>query len=142
VWVLVICVLVFTVFCIVGIFFVLLYYVLVFLCVLSVLPPSDNSIAVSNNNNNINNNFSKKTPHFYGTLWKYMDRARTGTDGYIARRKQDAIWLPITKVRTQRHSLTVFNVCSPRNLFHLILQNASRRHIQNPRMCATTYLSL
>jgi hypothetical protein len=55
--VLVICVLVFAVFCIVcTVFFVLFVYIYFFLFVLSVLPPSDNSIAVCNNNNNNNNN--------------------------------------------------------------------------------------
>jgi hypothetical protein len=55
--VLVICALVFTVFCFVfTVFLYCFFYVCVFLLVLSVLPPSDNSIAVSNNNNNNNNN--------------------------------------------------------------------------------------
>jgi hypothetical protein len=54
---LVIRVLVFTVFCIVcTVILYCLVYVYVFLLVLSVLPPSDNSIAVNNNNNNNNNN--------------------------------------------------------------------------------------
>jgi hypothetical protein len=39
--------------------FYCLVYVYVFLLVLSVLPPSDNSIAVNNNNNNNNNNLSR-----------------------------------------------------------------------------------
>jgi hypothetical protein len=65
--VLVICVLVFTAFCIVcTVFLYCFVYVHLFLFVLSVLvygllPPSDNSIAVSNNNNNNNN---KSTYHF------------------------------------------------------------------------------
>ena len=59
--VLVICVLVFTVFCIVyTVFLCCFFYVHLFLFVLPVLkqgllPPSDNSIAVNNNNNNNNN---------------------------------------------------------------------------------------
>jgi hypothetical protein len=49
----VMCVLVFTVCCIVcTVFLYCLVYVYVFLLVLSVLPPSDNSIAVNNNTNN------------------------------------------------------------------------------------------
>jgi hypothetical protein len=54
--VLVICVLVFTVFCTVcAVYFVLFCFVYVSLLVLSVLPPSDNSIAVNDNNNNSHN---------------------------------------------------------------------------------------
>jgi hypothetical protein len=59
--VLLICVLVFTVFCIVcTVVFYCFIYVTLFLFVLSVLvygllPPSDNSIPVNNNNNNNNN---------------------------------------------------------------------------------------
>ena len=49
----VICALVFIVFCIVcTVFFYCFFYVYLFLFVLSVLPPNDNSIAVSHNNNN------------------------------------------------------------------------------------------
>jgi hypothetical protein len=54
-FVLEICVLVFTEFCIVCKMILYCFiYVHVFLLVSSVLPPSDNEIAVSNNNNNKN----------------------------------------------------------------------------------------
>jgi hypothetical protein len=64
--VLVICVLVFTVFCInCTVFLYCFFHVYLFVFILSVLllgllPPSENSIAVNNNNNNNNNT---KTPH-------------------------------------------------------------------------------
>jgi hypothetical protein len=62
--VLIVCVLVFSVFCVVCTVFFLycLFYVYVFLLVFSVLPPSDNSIAVNNNNNNNNNNMYWPVP--------------------------------------------------------------------------------
>jgi hypothetical protein len=50
-----VCLLIFTVLCIVCTVFLYFFYVYVFLLVLSVLPPSDNSIAVNNNNNDNNN---------------------------------------------------------------------------------------
>jgi hypothetical protein len=54
--ILVICKLVFTVFCIVRTVFLVLFRLCIYLLVLSVLPPSDNLIAVSSSNNNNNNN--------------------------------------------------------------------------------------
>jgi hypothetical protein len=60
VFVLVICVLVFTVFCIVcTVFLCCFFYGYVFLLVSSVMPTSDNSVAVNNNNDN-NNKFNFK----------------------------------------------------------------------------------
>jgi hypothetical protein len=43
-------------YCVVECFLYCFFYVYVFLLVLSVLPPSDNSVAVSNNNNINKNN--------------------------------------------------------------------------------------
>jgi len=50
--VLALCVLAFTVFCIVSFMYVYFYLLLVY----ALLPPSENSIVVNNNNNNNNNN--------------------------------------------------------------------------------------
>jgi hypothetical protein len=119
--VLVTCVLVFTVFYIVcTVFLVLLCLCVRFLtCYVCIATEWYYSIAVSSNNNNNNNHntFFRKS-YLLWTVWKYSSRAMQATKRYIhkTRRTQDTIWLPVTKVRTHRHSLTVFNACCPHYL--------------------------